>query len=183
MTADERPIRTVSSEIVWSCPWYRVRRDEVILPNGQAGVYNVVEKADAVWIVPVTEDGHIVLIHQYRHTVGEWCWEVPAGNVNQGQTTEEAARDELRQEVGGEARNLTYIGRFFLANGICDEVGHIFLATGVVLGQADHESAEVIRVYPKPIDEVVHMARFGLISDGPTALALLLCESSLTGRA
>ncbi len=180
MTMTLRPFKTVSSRIVWSCPWYRVRQDEIVTPDGQPGVYNVIEKVDAVWIVPVTADGRIAMVHQFRYTIDEWCWEVPAGSVKDGQTVEAAAREELREEVGGDAGALEYIGQFYLANGICNEVGHIFLATDVRLGQPHHEAAEVIEISLKSIPESLAMAQSGQISDGPSALALLLCAGRLT---
>jgi ADP-ribose pyrophosphatase len=180
MAVHPRPFQTLSSRIAWACPWYRVRQDEIITPDGQPGVYNVVEKADAVWIVPVTCDERIALIYQYRYTVDDWCWEIPAGSVKPGQTLEDTAREELHEEVGGEGGQLAYVGRFYLANGICNEVGHIFLATGVTLGETHHEAAEVMQVYLMSIADCLQMARDGQISDGPTALALLLCADRLS---
>ncbi|MCO5180994.1 MAG: NUDIX hydrolase [Candidatus Promineofilum sp.] len=181
MTIEFNPFKTISSRTAWSCPWYRVRQDAIITPDGRAGVYNVIEKPDAVWIVPITTHGQVAMVHQFRYTVGEWCLEVPAGSVKPGQTIEEAAREELREEVGGTANSLDYIGRFFPANGICNEVGHVFLATGVRLGMTHHEAAEVMSVTLKSPREALHMARQGEISDGSTALALLLCADRLAG--
>jgi ADP-ribose pyrophosphatase len=174
-----RPFKVLSSRIVWSCPWYRVRQDDILTPDGQPGVYNVVEKAEAVWVIPVTCDGYLAMVYQYRYTVDDWCWEIPAGSVKKEHSLEMTAIEELHEEVGGSAGELEYIGRFYLANGICNEVGHIYLATGVILGETHHEAAEVIRVHRKPIAEALRMAREGLISDGPTALALLLCAEKL----
>lgn len=179
MAPHPRPFQTLTSRIAWSCPWYRVRQDNILTPDGLPGEYNVIEKADAVWIVPVTAGGQIVMVYQYRYTIDEWCWELPAGSVEAGQTTEEAARVELREEVGGVAGQLEYIGRFYLANGICNEAGHIFLATGVTTGETRHETAEVMSVHHKPIAEALAMARAGVITDGPSALALLLCAERL----
>ena len=173
------PFRTLSSQTVWSCPWYSIRQDQIILPNGQPGVYNVIVKTPAVWIIPVTTDGQIALIYTYRYTVNDWCWEIPAGSIKPGQTAQEAAIDELREDVGGAAADWCYLHRFYAANGICDEVGHIFLATDVTLSHPDHEPAEVIQVHPKPIAEVLDMAHSGQITDGPSALALLLAEPKL----
>lgn len=174
-----KPYQTLSSRVVWSCPWYQVRQDEIITPNGRPGVYNTIEKSDAVWIIPVTADGQIAMIRSYRYTVDNWCWEVPAGSVKPGRSLEETAREELLEEVGGTAAMLEYIAPYYLANGICNEVGHFFLATGVVLGEPHHEAAEVIEVHLKPIDEVLKMARTHQITDGPTALGLLLCADQL----
>lgn len=174
-----RPFQTLASRIVWSCPWYRVRQDDIITPNGRPGVYNVIEKTDAVWIVPVTPEGEILMVYQYRYTVDAWCWEVPAGSVEPGQSVEQAARVELREEVGGTGGTFSYLGRFYLANGICNEVGHIFLATGVTVGETHHEAAEVMHVHQLPVDRALTMARAGEITDGPSALALLLCADRL----
>jgi 8-oxo-dGTP pyrophosphatase MutT (NUDIX family) len=179
MADHPRPFKTLSSRIAWACPWYRVRQDEIITPDGQPGIYHVVEKADAVWIVPVTLDGRIAMVYQYRYTVDDWCWEIPAGSVKPGQTLEDTVHEELHEEVGGEADELAYVGRFYLANGICNEVGHNFLATGVILSEPHHEAAEVMHVHRLPLAEALQMARSGQISDGPTALALLLCADRL----
>jgi ADP-ribose pyrophosphatase len=174
-----RPYQTLSSRVVWSCPWYNVRQDEIITPDGRPGVYNTIQKADAVWIIPVTTDGRLAMLYSYRYTIDDWCWEVPAGSVKPGQSLEEAAREELLEEAGGTAATMDYIAPYYLANGICNEVGHFFLATGVTLGAPTHESAEVIKIQLKPIVEVLHMARTHQITDGPSALGLLLCAPRL----
>ena len=174
-----KPYQTKSSKIVWSCPWYRVRQDEIVTPDGQPSVYNVVEKETAVWIVPVTVDRQVVLIKNYRYTVDDWCWEVPAGSVKPRQTLAEAALAELHEEIGGTAQELTYINHFYTANGISNEIGHIFLATGVTLGQPNHEATEVMEIHPTPIAQTLHMARSLQMRDATSALALLICEEQL----
>lgn len=179
MSTVDRPFQTLSSRVVWSCPWYQVRQDDILTPDGRPGTYNVIEKTDAVWIVPVTPERQIAMIYQFRYTTGEWGWEIPAGSLKPDQTPLAAALDELREEVGGVAEELEYIGRFFLANGICNEAGHIFLATGVRLGPTHHEAAEVMSVHLKPIAEALEMARTCHISDGPSALALLIYADKL----
>lgn len=174
------PYTTTSSRIAFSCPWYQVRQDEIVTPDGKPGVYNVVVANPAVWIVPVTAVAEIVLIHTYRYTIDAWCWEVPAGGIKPGQTAEETAVAELREEIGGIAAHYDYIAPFYTANGFSNEVGHYFLATGVELSAPTaHESTEVMTIHPTPIADALHMARSGQISDGPSALALLLAEPKL----
>lgn len=175
----KRPFQTLTSHIDWSCPWYAVRRDEILLPNGQRGEYNTITKGPAVWILPVTPDGQIVLVHHYRYTVDDWCYEIPAGGVKPDQTLEEAAREELREEVGGTAQSWAYLGQSYMANGICDEVGHFFLATGVQLGQPAHEPAEVLHICPTPWGQALHMARTNQIADAPSVLVILQSEARL----
>ena len=109
-----------------------------------------------------------------------WGWEVPAGSVKPDQTELEAAVCELKEEVGGETNDpLVEIGRFYTANGICNEVGYHFLATGVTLTEPNHEATEVMEIHTKPVDEVMAMVRNGRITDGNSALALLACEPLL----
>ncbi len=177
----ERPFRTLSSRVAWACPWYQVRQDVIRLPDGSEGVYNVVEHPGAVWVVPVTAEGEVVLLYAYRYTVDDWCWEVPAGSLKAGQLPEEAARAELAEEIGGEAAEWRYIGPFYGSNGISNELGHIYLARGVTLGQPQHEAAEVIEIHRVPVAEALRMAQANEISDGPSALALLLCAPYLQG--
>jgi ADP-ribose pyrophosphatase len=117
--------------------------------------------------------------NEKQYTVDDWCWEIPAGSVKSGQSLKEAAREELREEVGGDAEKLEYISRFYSANGICNEAGHIFLATGVILGRSRHEPAEVMTVHLKSIPDALAMARRHQITDGPSALTLLLCAERL----
>lgn len=150
------------------------------MPDGSPGVYNVVQKAPSVWIIPVTADRQIVLLRQYRYTVDDWCWEVPAGGVKEGQTPLQAAQEELREEIGGHSNNWTAVGPVYIANGICNQVGHIFLARDVELSAAAHEPAEIIEIHPKPIPEVLRMAQNNEIEDGSSALAIFLCQSLLT---
>ncbi len=177
-----KPFTTLSTQIAWSCPWYNIRQDKILLPDGSSGIYNIVQKAPSVWIVPITPAGDIVLLRQYRYTVDDWCWEVPAGSVKEGQNPKEAACEELREEVGGHSTKWTSIGPLYTANGICNEIGHIFLARDVELGQVAHEPAEIIEIHQKPIAEVLTMARTNQIKDGSSALALLLCQAHLQGQ-
>ena len=173
------PFETVDSRVVWSCPWFSVRQDEIVLPDGRPGVYNVVQHPGAVWVVPVTVTGDVLLIRHYRYAVDDWCWEVPAGGMREGQKPLEVAQKELKQEVGGEAAAWHDAGQFYTSNGISNEVGHVYLATGVVQGPTGHEPAEVLEVHPTPMAEALAMARRGAITDGPSALALFLCEEQL----
>lgn len=139
----------------------------------------MVQHDGAVWIVPLTTSGQIVLLNHYRYTVQDWCLELPAGGLREGETPEEVARKELREEIGGRAQCWSYVGQFYTSNGISNEVAHIFLATGVTLHETSHEPAEVMEIHPVPLDEALRMAHANEISDGPSALALLLSEPRL----
>jgi 8-oxo-dGTP pyrophosphatase MutT (NUDIX family) len=173
------PFQIRASHIAWSCPWFRVRQDGITLPDGRPGLFNVVEHDGAVWIIPITPAGEIVLLYHYRYSVDDWCWEIPAGGIKDGLSLEETALEELREEIGGQTDQIEAVGQFYTSNGISNEVAHIFIARGVTLGPTDHEVAEVMEVHLKPISEVLRMAKANEISDGPSALALLLNEKRL----
>jgi len=173
------PFTIIGSRVAWDCPWYAVRQDDLILPDGRPGVYNVIDKCHAVWIVPVTPQGEIVLIHNYRHTLGEWCWELPAGGIKAGQTPLEAAQAELNEEIGGTAANWRFLLRAATMNGLGNELGYFYLATGVALGPTHHEPTEVMTLHPLPLAEAVRMARAGQINAALSIAALLLAAAEL----
>lgn len=177
--APTSPFRTLGSRIAWECPWFRIRQDDVILPNGSPGVYNTVLHPGAVWIVPLTTEGEIVLIHQFRYAVNDWCWELPAGALLPGRSPLESAQIELQEEIGGVAQEWQGVGWFYCSNGTTNEKAWVFVARGVEMGETAHEPAEVMTVHRRPVAEAVAMARNGQMTDGPSALALLLSEKFL----
>jgi ADP-ribose pyrophosphatase len=167
---------TLDRRYLWQSRWYNLRQDRVRTAAGHEFTYTLVEHPGAVWVVPVTGDGQVVLIWSYRHPVGEYCLEVPAGGLLPGVGPEEMARRELLEEVGGQPAAVHYVGRFYTSNGISSEIAYVYLATGVELGEAHHEPTEDLEVLLMPAQEALRMARSGEISDGPSALALLWCE-------
>lgn len=178
-----KPITTLGSRYIWRSQWYNLRQDEIHLPDGTQATYTVIEHPGSVWIVPLTTDGKLALIHNYRYTVDEWCWEVPAGGLTPGLQPDEVARRELREEIGGQAQDIRLITRFYTMNGISDEEAHVYLATGVTLGEPQREATEIMSVHLFAPQEALNMARRGEISDGPSALCLLLCAEYLTSDA
>lgn len=178
---DKPRYETLSRKHLWQSKWYNLRQDAIRTPDGTEGTYTIVEHPGAVWVVPVTDAGQVIMEYQYRYTVNDWCWEVPAGGLLPDHTPEQMARRELEEEIGGRAEKLRYVGWFYTMNGIGTEVAHVFLATGVQLGPTQREPTEIMETRPVPVTEALRMARHGEITDGPSALALLLCEPHLNG--
>ena len=169
------PYQTLRSRLLWSSPWYSLREDQVRFPDGSEGSYTVVDKRDAVWIVPVLHDGSMVLIRNYRHTVSDWLWEVPAGGIEPGISADQMAQRELAEEIGGQAETLREVCSVYTMPGIGNERAHIYLAEGVTLGKPHHEPSEVMERHILPLEDVLAMVMRGDIADGPSALAILLC--------
>lgn len=176
------PLSTLDSRYIWQSPWYNLRQDTVQLPDGSVGPYNVVEKRPSVFIVPMTSEGDIVLIQNYRHTLGKWCWETPAGAVEPEQTPLQAAQAELLQEVGGTSDDWYFLFAAPTMNGIGDNIGHYFVAKNVQLGETQHEATEIIRVQTVPLDDALDMARTGAMQDVLSIAGLLAAEPLLRRR-
>ena len=178
----DHPYQTLDSRRLWSSVWYNLRQDQVRFPDGSEGTYTVVDKRGGVWIVPVLSDGQMVLIRNYRYTIGDWLWEVPAGGISNGVNPAEMARLELAEEIGGTAERLEEVTTFFTMPGIGNELATIYLAHGVTLGEPRHEPSEVMERHIFPLDEVRRMIYAGEMMDGPSALAILLCLPLLTNN-
>jgi len=175
-----KPWKTISSEIIHENPWFAIKQDQVLTHTGKQITYTYLNHPGAIAIVPVTPDGRIILIRQYRYTVKDWCWEIPMGG-KENLDSLKIAHKELWEEVGGTSENIRFVTSFYVSNGVSDICCEVFLALDVKTEKNHPEEAELIRVVPKPKDEVIRMAREGQITDGLSALAILLCEALLAG--
>jgi ADP-ribose diphosphatase len=162
---------------------FALREDEVQLADGKRKSIAFLERsAEVVVIVPITVEGEMIVIDHYRYPVDEWCLEVPAGGIDPDskELPEEAARRELREEVGGSCARLIHVAEFYSANALLDEKCHVFLARGVVVdSQPERGNAELIETKRIPVKQAIELVRAGRMMDGQSALAILLCEQVL----
>lgn len=174
----------LATDYPYSFRMFRVRRDQARWPDGQVRTFSYVQTSGAVWVVPVTADGQVVLIRQFRYMLDDWQWEVPAGGFHDftGDPVE-LAKHELKEEVGGSSDDWLYVGSFNTGASTFEELAHIVLARGVHLDREPRrEPAEIIEVHLVPIERALEMARHGEMTDGHSALALLRCEPYLRGK-
>jgi len=151
----------------------------VALPDGTEIVYTMIEHPGFVVVVPVFDDGRVLLENLFRYTLQAHSLECPAGGLD-GEPPEVAARRELREETGYAARTLTPLARFNASTGISDEVFHVFLATGLQLqGAPRRELTEQMELVTMPLDQAVRLAESGEMRDSSSALAVLLAERHL----
>lgn len=155
--------------------------DEVVEPGGVHGVREVVRQRGSVAALPVLDDGRIVLVRQYRYAVDALVWELPAGRRDPGETPEEGARRELEEEVGFRARTLDPLLVFWTTPGFCDEVMHLFRATGLEPVPPRPEPDERIESATFTLDEAMAMVRRSEIREGKTLVALLLEANRRSG--
>jgi ADP-ribose pyrophosphatase len=167
-----------TTDYPFTSPWLTLRRDQV--STGESDfTYTYMQAAPAVFIVPVTATGDVILIRQYRYTVDEWCLEVPAGGTGdrEGASLEDVAREELREEIGGVSDDIRQVTTFFPSVSRTDQIAHVFAAFDVRLETGQQlEGTERIELLPTPAREALAMARRGEIRDGQSALCLILCE-------
>jgi 8-oxo-dGTP pyrophosphatase MutT (NUDIX family) len=168
------PWTILASRLVYENPWIRVREDQVLRPDGQPGIYGVVEfKNRAVGVLPVDHDGHIWLVGQYRYPLNIYSWEIPEGGSPFDESPEETARRELQEETGLLAGKLELIGTAHLSNSVCDEVGYIFRATELTQGESTPEATEKLHAKRVGWDEAWGMLKSGEITDSMSVIALL----------
>lgn len=163
----------------------RVRRDRIALPAGGTVDYVYEERPDAVGIVPVTADGMLLLIWQYRYPIDTWCLEIPAGGTRDhpGLSLEEVARLELREEVGATCGEMEHVAYFYVKSGSLAQRFHVFIAWDAIRSsEPAYEPAERIEQRPTPVGEALALARSGQMPEAHSALALFLCDERLRAR-
>jgi len=165
---------TIQSQTVLKGRVFDVRQDQVRLPNGKLVQLEIIDHPGAVVLVPVDTSGNIWLIEQFRHAAGENLIELPAGVAEAGESIEECAFRELREETGMSANSLQRIGEFYTAPGYSTEYLIIFLATDLSPDPLSGDEDEFIQVKPTPIDQVFALAESGQIRDAKSLAALLL---------
>jgi 8-oxo-dGTP pyrophosphatase MutT (NUDIX family) len=162
-----------------------VRVDRVRMPDGTQADREIVERPDAVAVVPVTDDGRVLLLRHYRQPFERYLLELPAGLLDkEGEEVEAAAHRELAEELQHDARQLRHLATVHNSAGWSDESTHLYLGTEVVPVPAPEgfvatgEEAD-IEVVSMDVGDAVRIAREGGIPDAKTALGLLLAAAHL----
>ena len=170
---------TVGTERIYEGSIINVRKDTVTMPNGNTAIREVIEHSAAVCIVPVDENGNVILVRQFRIPTGGPLLEAPAGGVEEGEVSEEAVLRELQEEIGYTAGKLQHLASFWVAPGWATEFMHAYLATELTPSRLDADEDENIQVVRVPFDEAISMFKSGEIQDGKTIASMLLAQRLL----
>ncbi len=153
-----------------------VRREEYELPDGRRAVYEMVRHPGGAAVLPLLNDGRVILIRQFRPAGGGMVWEIPAGKLDPGETPAQCIEREIQEEIGYRAGRIEKISEMLTAVGFCDEVIHLYMATDLNETEQALEPDEFIEIVPVAAAEALDMVDRGEITDGKTQLALLMAR-------
>jgi len=148
--------------------------DTVTLPNGFTVDLEIVRHPGAAAVVPLKDNGTVVLIKQFRHAAGGFIYEIPAGKLHPGEDSMHCAARELEEEIGYVAGRLELLTSILTAPGFTDEVIHIYKATGLTAGRQQLDRDEVLEVLEISFEEAIKMIKAGTIRDAKTIVGLQL---------
>ena len=146
--------------------------DTVTLPNGFTVDLEIVRHPGAAAVVPLKDNGTVVLIKQFRHAAGGFIYEIPAGKLHPGEDPMHCAARELEEEIGYVAGRLELLTSILTAPGFTDEVIHIYKATGMTAGRQQLDRDEVLEVLEISLEEAIKMIKGGTIRDAKTIVGL-----------
>jgi len=185
--AVEETAQILSSEVVYQGPLFRVLHDKLIEPGGRASERDVIRHNGSVVIMAVDSgksrhDPWIVMERQYRHAANQFLWELPAGKLDPGEDALAGAQRELAEETGYSAKKWKPMVEYYASPGFLGESMKVFIAEGLVAGDAHPEDDEQIDFRLVKLSEVVKMIEKGAILDGKTLTAVLLFARKMAGK-
>lgn len=182
MTEPELRETQLSSREIFDGRILHVFEDTVRLPNGAAASREYLRHIGAVCVIPMLEDGSVLVERQYRYPVAQVLTEIPAGKLD---TKDEdhllAAQRELREETGATAERWTSLGLFYPACAYSDEAIEMYLAQGLHFGERHLDADEFLNVARVPLTELVEEVMAGRIPDAKTQIAILKADRLLNG--
>ena len=162
------------SEEIYDGVILHVYKDTVTLPNGKPAGRELIRHVGAVGIVPVTDDGKVIVERQYRYPLDSVITEIPAGKLDsKAEDRLAAAKRELREETGITADEWTDMGVYYPAAAYTDEKITLYLARDLHFGQQDLDDDEFINIEAVPLDKLVNDVMSGEITDGKTQVGIL----------
>lgn len=174
----------LSSEKLFESPYFSLRADALRLPDGVVkDPYYVIERKDAVFIFPLTKDGDVVLVRQYRPAIERMELCIPAGLVEGGEEPIVAARRELREETGHGGGEWAEVISLASSPGLKNNWAHVFLARGVEetspLDPDEFERLEVVKI---PVGELKELVYSGGVPSSSGVAAIMVCMERLSQR-
>jgi ADP-ribose pyrophosphatase len=167
----------LSSSITYENAWIQVEHHEVLNPSGGKGIYGQVNfKNIAIGVIPIDDQGFTWLVGQHRFPLEEYSWEIPEGGCPLHEEPLAAAKRELKEETGIEAKKWTLISKIHTSNSVCNELGYIFLAQDLLFSIAEPEDTEDLEVRKVHLQDAVRMVMENKITDSISIAGILKAE-------
>ncbi len=183
LSIEDMEEKKVSSKNIFDGCVLHVRLDDITLPDGKPAIREYCHHNGAVCVIPITKNGDVICVRQYRYAMHEPLLEIPAGKLDtHEENPNEAVLRELREETGALSEKLTYLGLYYGSPAILDEKIHMYMAEDLSFGEAEPDADEFLETVKIPLDALVEMVLAGEIPDGKTQAAALRAYLTLQKR-
>ncbi len=172
---------TIASEWLLQGNFLKVKRDTIRLPDGHQATREYVVHPGAVVVVPLLDDGRVVLERQYRYPIGRVMIEFPAGKLDEGEDPLVCGQRELLEETGYRAREWAHAGAMHLAVAYSTEIIHLYFARGLTLGERQLDHGEFLDVFSATPAELLEWCRDGSVTDAKTLTCAVWMQNVLSG--
>jgi len=171
--------KTIASQSIYEGKIIRVKVDEVLLPNGKTAKREIVRHPGAVAVLPLTDDGKLVTVRQFRKALEKTIVEIPAGKLEPGEEPLVCAARELEEETGYTADRFEHLSSFYTSPGFADELLHVYVATGLKKGASRPDEDEFVEILELTLEEARELHKSGDICDAKTVVSLFAWENRL----
>ena len=171
----------IAGESILEGRFLQARRDQVRLPDGASSTREYIVHPGAVVVVPLLDDGRVVLERQFRYPVGQVVVEFPAGKLDPEEAPLHCGQRELLEETGFTAREWARAGAMHLAVGYSTEVIHVYFARGLVAGKPSLDLGEFVDVFAASLDELLEWCRSGKVTDAKTLAYVVHLQNMVSG--
>jgi len=166
----------LTSETVYEGKLLQVYRDEVRLPDGRTSIREYIRHPGAAVMIPILENGNLVMERQFRYPLGKELWELPAGKIDPGESPLESARRELLEETGYRGSAFTKVGVLHPCIGYSNEVIHIYIVEGLTFHREQQDKDEFVETFELGLDAALEAVRTGRITDAKSMVGVLWGE-------
>ncbi|MBP6859158.1 MAG: NUDIX hydrolase [Candidatus Magasanikbacteria bacterium] len=175
------PWKIKSSTIKYKNKWISVHEDQVVRPDGNPGIFGIVEMVPGVSILPMDEEGNIYLTKEFKYAIGKNSVEVFSGAIDEGESILKAAKRELQEELGCIAKNWVKLGKMDPFTSVVFSPANLFLAKGLSFTNTAFEGTEIITHIKLPLAKAVQMVMDSKITHGQSCVLILKAWNYLNG--